>query len=134
PYLRSGLLPMMQRQDVERYPTIASVLACNARFSVVNGTTGEKFIRDKCGEIASIYPTSSTEIAISEVKSGRSDILIGDAPVVVWAVSGHEGSLASIRDPLNREDLGWAMRRDDQVLLEQVNEALATWESNGTRD
>ena len=54
PYLRSGLLPMMQRQDVERYPTLASVLACNARFSVVNGTTGEKFIRDRCGEIASI--------------------------------------------------------------------------------
>ena len=133
PYLRSGLLPMMQRQDVELYPTIASVLACTARFSVVNGTTGEKFIRDRCGAIGSIYPTNSTDIAISEVRLGRSDILIHDAPVVVWAVAGNEGALALIREPLNREALGWAVRREDQDLLAAVNAALAQWEADGTR-
>jgi ABC-type amino acid transport substrate-binding protein len=133
PYLRSGLLAMIQRQNVERYPTLASVFACNARFSVVNGTTGEKFIRDRCGATGLIYPTNSTEIAIAEVKAGRSDIMIQDAPIVVWAVSGNEGVLALIRDPLDREDLGWAVRREDPGMLAQVNAVLEQWDGDGTR-
>lgn len=133
PYLRSGLLAMMQRRDLERFPTVASVLSCNARISVVNGTTGEKFIRQRCAQGGTIYPTNSTEIAISEVKLGRSDVLIQDAPIVVWAVSANEGVLAFLRQPLNREDLGWAMRRDDEALVAQVNGVLARWQANGTR-
>ncbi|HZR79507.1 MAG TPA: ABC transporter substrate-binding protein [Candidatus Binatia bacterium] len=133
PYLRSGLMAMMQRQDRDRYPTVASILACNARFSVVNGTTGEKFIRDRCGTNGMIYPTNSTDIAISEVRAGRSDILIQDAPIVVWAVSGNEGALALLRQPLNREDFGWAVSRSNEGLLAAVNQALAHWEADGTR-
>ncbi len=134
PYLRSGLLTLMQRQDLERYPTVASVLSCDARITVVNGTTGEKFIRERCPQGGTIYPTSSTDIAVSEVRLGRVDMLIHDAPVVVWAVSAHEAGLGMLRKPLDREDLAWAMRRDDPALVTAVDAALASWRADGTRD
>ena len=37
------------------------------------------------------------------------------------------------REPLDREDLAWVVRRQDSDLLERLNGALAQWRVDGTR-
>lgn len=133
PYLVSGLVAAMRRADVQRYSSAAKALACNARYSVVRGTTGEKFIYDRCWQASTVFPTGSVDLAVSEVRSNRADLFVTDAPMAIWVVSGHEGDLALLREPLNREDLAWAVRRGDTALLASVDAALAQWDSDGTR-
>ena len=133
PYLHSGLMALMRRGDLARYSGPNRSAPCEARFSVLAGGTGERFVRDKCPRSQAIFPTDSREVAISEVKLGRSDIFVGDAAVVAWVVSGQEGDLSLRREPLDREDLAWVVRRQDSDLLERLNGALAQWRVDGTR-
>src|SRR5437762_2391769 len=58
----------------------------------------------------------------------------GNAPVLLWFVSGHEGELAPVLDPLNREELGWGLRPSDDELRAAMNGALARWREDGTRE
>lgn len=133
PYLASGLIAAMRRSDARRYDTAARALDCSPRYSVVRGTTGERFIREHCWQSTAVIPTSSVDLAFSEVKASRADLFISDAPMIVWMVSADEGDLAILREPLDREDLAWAIRRGDAELLAAVNGALARWELDGTR-
>jgi len=129
PYLHSGLTGLVRRSDVARFQSAP----CEARFSVLSGSTGERFVRDKCPKSLSVFPTDSREIAVTEVRLGRSDIMVSEESVVAWAVSGAEGGLRMRREPLVREDLAWAVRRQDLDLLHQIDGALEQWRTDGTR-
>ncbi|MFM8412058.1 MAG: substrate-binding periplasmic protein, partial [Alphaproteobacteria bacterium] len=117
------------RSDAERF----RAAPCTARFSVLSGSTGEKFVREKCPRSSAVFPTDSREIAIAEVRQGRSDVVVSEASVIAWAVSGDEGDLTLRREPLVREDLAWAVRRQDLDLLRQIDGALEQWRVDGTR-
>ncbi|MBU6281717.1 transporter substrate-binding domain-containing protein [bacterium] len=129
PYLHSGLTALVRRSDVSRFQSAP----CEARFSVLSGSTGERFVREKCNRSLAVFPTDSREIAVAEVKLGRSDIMVSEASVVAWAVSSAEGDLTLRREPLVREDLAWAVRRQDLDLLHQIDGALEQWRDDGTR-
>ena len=60
------------------------------------------------------------------------DMFVHDGPSIAWLVSANEADLAGIFIPLNRENLAWAVRRDDPQLLAQVNQTLAAWKQDGT--
>src|SRR5689334_13433151 len=93
PYLRSGLVAVMRREDTQRYPSAASVLGTRGGVGVVAGTTGERFVREriKVGSI-SVYPTAGA--AMGELRQRRVDVVIHDAPVGLWFVSRDEANLA----------------------------------------
>src|SRR5213594_1576463 len=46
PYLRSGLLTAMRREDVPRFKSASSVLRTSEPMGVVAGTTGDRFVRE----------------------------------------------------------------------------------------
>ena len=133
PYLRSGLLALMRRDDAPRYPTPRSVLETGDAIGVVSGTTGERFVREHA-RIASplVYPSANG--AVTELGQRRVALVVHDAPVVVWYVSGDEANLAALLTPLDEERLGWGMRRGDDDLRAAVNGALARWRTDGTRE
>jgi ABC-type amino acid transport substrate-binding protein len=133
PYLRSGLLAVMRREDVGRYPTVASVVGTRGGVGVVASTTGERFVRERVrlGSI-SVYPTA--DAAMRELRQGRIDLVVHDAPVGLWFVSRDEANLAALLAPLNEEQLAWAFRRDDEALRAQVDGVLARWRTDGTRE
>jgi ABC-type amino acid transport substrate-binding protein len=133
PYLRSGLMALMRRDDMGRYPTPERIYGSTAAIGVVDGTTGDKFVREKCPDAAvMVYPTAVA--AVTELRQRRIDIFIHDAPVVVWFASANESELGVLLKPLDRESLAWAMRRSDDQLLTAVNAALARWRTDGTLD
>jgi polar amino acid transport system substrate-binding protein len=133
PYLRSGLLAVMRREDASRYPRPQSVLDATGTIGVVTGTTGERFVRERTRLASvSVYPTA--QAAVTELGQRRVDLVVHDAPVGIWFVSGDEAHLAALLSLLDEEQLGWGMRRDDEALRAEVNRVLARWRTDGTRD
>jgi len=133
PYLRSGLMALVRREDAGIYPTPQSVVRRGQAIGVVQGTTGERVVNERVQSSAvPVYPTAPA--AVGELRTRRIDAVVHDAPVVIWFASRDEANLAPILRLLNDEPLGWGMRRGDDALRERVNAVLARWRSDGTRD
>src|SRR5581483_6580178 len=63
PYLRSGLVAVMRREDVPRFKTAQSVLRTTEPVGVVSGTTAERFVRERApGASVSVYPAARAAI------------------------------------------------------------------------
>ena len=133
PYLRSGLLAVVRREDAGRYRTPNAAFATRGAIGVVSGTTGERFVREQVprAEI-NVYPTAPA--AMLELRQRRVDVVVHDAPVGIWFVSRDEANLAAVLKLLDEEQLGWGMRRDDGALRAEVNATLARWRTDGTRE
>jgi ABC-type amino acid transport substrate-binding protein len=133
PYLRSGLLALVRREDSGLYPTPLSVVERGHAIGVVRGTTGERFIRER-SPLSSVaaYPTALA--AVDELRTRRIDAFLHDAPVAIWFASRDEANLAPILRLIGDEPLAWGMRLGDEELRTQVNAVLARWRSDGTRD
>ena len=133
PYLSSGLLAVVRRGDRDRYPDGKTVLRKVGGVGVVGGTTGERFVREHARNASvSVYPTPAA--AVMELQQRRVDAVIHDAPTLLWFVSSLEAEVAPVLDPLNREELGWGLRRSDDELRAAMNGALARWRQDGTRE
>lgn len=133
PYLRSGLLAVTRREDASRFKSTKNVLATTNAIGIVEGTTADRFVREHA-PLASVSGYPSVLAAIRELRQRRVAVVVHDAPVAVWFASGDEADLAPILELLNQEDLGWAMRQDDQTLRDNVNATLARWRADGTRE
>lgn len=133
PYLRSGLMAVVRREDLARYPDPSRVLRTTGPIGVVTGTTGERFVRERAATAsAAVYPAARA--AFDELRQRRVDAVVHDAPVGLWFVSTDEANLAAVLTLLDEEQLAWGMRRDDEALRAAVNATLARWRADGTRD
>jgi ABC-type amino acid transport substrate-binding protein len=132
PYLRSGLVAMMRTGDAARYNSRKKVLESIATVGVVKGTTGEVFVRNRFLSATTIVPLEDSGKAPDLLNNHRIDLFIYDAPAIIWLVSENEATMKGLWEPLNEEYLGWAVSRDNQSLLAQVNAALADWKKDGT--
>jgi polar amino acid transport system substrate-binding protein len=133
PYLRSGLLAAMRREDIPRFKTASKVLQTTDPIGVVAETTGERFVRERTASASvTVYPAAPA--AIDELRNRRVALVVDDAPVVIWFASGDEANLSVLLELLNQEQLGWGFSRDDEALRSAVNDVLARWRADGTRD
>jgi polar amino acid transport system substrate-binding protein len=131
PYLASGLAVLMRRADTERYDSLEAVRLSTARVGVVEGTTGEIFVRNELPDSqVALYP--NFDAATDELLGGLVDVAVYDIPVVVWMVSKHEGELALLRKRLGDDHLAWAFRPDDAALRTASDVVLAGWKQDGT--
>lgn len=133
PYLTSGLIALVRRSDAPRYRTRAEVLATADRVGMIEGTTGERFVRDRMpSATASVYPTVGA--AVTELLQRRIDLVIHDAPILLWSMSANESDLDFCPQPLNEEQIAWGLRQGDESLRAAVNGVLGRWRTDGTLD
>ncbi len=133
PYLRSGLVAVMRREDVPRFKTAQSVLRTTEPVGVVSGTTAERFVRERApGASVSVYPAARA--AIDELRQRRVTLVVHDAPVAIWFAAGDEANLGVLLELLDEEQLGWGFAQEDAALRTSVNAVLARWRTDGTRD
>ncbi len=133
PYLRSGLLAAMRREDVARFKSAGSVLGTTDPIGVVEGTTADRFVRERAPSAsAAVYPTALA--AIRELQQRRVTLVVHDAPVAIWFAAGDEANLGVLLDLLNEEQLGWGLRQNDEALRSAVNGVLTRWRTDGTRE
>jgi ABC-type amino acid transport substrate-binding protein len=133
PYLRSGLLTVMRRENVADFKSVGKVLQTTEPVGVISGTTAERFVREHAPNAAvTVYP--DIQAAIDELRERRVTLVVHDAPVCIWYAGGDEANLGVLLELLDDEKLGWGIARDDQALHTSVNEVLAHWRADGTRD
>jgi glutamine transport system substrate-binding protein len=133
PYVHSGFLALVRREDANRYPTPESVASGAQAIGVVKGTTGERWVNQHV-QSSSIMTYPTAQAAVDELSTRRIDAIIHDAPVLIWFASRDEANLAPVLRLIGDEPLAWAMPRGDDALRQQVNAVLARWRTDGTRD
>jgi polar amino acid transport system substrate-binding protein len=132
-YLASGLMALIPRRDKQKYDSKEKVLATSADVGVRRGTTGEQFVGEQMDHAAPI-PYLTHKDALFDLTRRRIGLFIDDAPLIAWLASEHDADLTLVREPLNREPLGWGMRREDTVLRGTVNNLIERWRKDGTID
>jgi polar amino acid transport system substrate-binding protein len=94
------------------------------------GTTGAEFVEEKAeaGELRT-YPQGPD--AVNAVKSGVVEAVVMDIPVAENAVKSTTGIEVSSPIP-TEEEYGFAVGKNDEALLEELNEGLAEIKEDGT--
>jgi ABC-type amino acid transport substrate-binding protein len=122
----------MRTGDANKYDSTKRILESIATVGVVKGTTGEVFVRNRFRSSTTIVTVKDPGEAPDLLNNRRIDLFVHDAPSMVWLVSENEATLKGLWEPMNQEYFGWAVGRDDPVLLTKINAALADWKKNGT--
>jgi len=132
PYLKIGLVTLMRAEDAPKFSSLTSIRESFSNIGVVQGTTGETFVRRNFLKAANIISFLKASEAPSLLVTMRIDLFVHDAPSVVWLVSENEGVLKGFWEPFDQEYLGWALKPGDQDLMMKVNAVLGDWKKDGT--
>lgn len=131
PYLEAGLVAAVRTEDARRYGSRDALLQAPATVGVIERTTGDVFVQQSFPNARRVPLTVASDGALA-LRRRTIDVFVHDAPSIAWLVSANEADLAGIWQFLNREHLAWGLRRNDPLLLAQVNESLAAWRRDGT--
>ena len=101
------------------------------RIGVQPNTTGNRFARDQLPE-ATISHYQDSHAAFKALRDRQIDMYIHDAPTS-WrlAINRENDDLLGLFRPLTRENLAWAVRKDNVELLAKLNAALKLLQDNG---
>jgi ABC-type amino acid transport substrate-binding protein len=129
PYLATGQMPMVRREDSSHY-LVGFPVRPTGVIGVLAGTTGDFLVQQEFPKNKRKTYKSSEDAAKALAKK-RIDIFICDSPVVRWLAGMAETKFAAVPVLLSREDVAWAVRKTDTNLLESVNRALGQMNRNG---
>ncbi len=130
PYYTSGLIIMVNKDNTE----VKSIKDLEGkRIAAQIGTTGEKKARTVAGAKVTAYNTN-TEAAL-ELKNKGVDAVINDSPVVGYylAQGGNETAM-TVGDVMEAEKYGFAVKKGNEKLVQDMNKALAELKKNGEFD
>lgn len=132
PYMLMGQMAIMHKDKVARFAQPWSVYREGVRIGVEPGTTGAEFA-DKELKDAQVSFYTDAAAAFQGLRNDEIDLYVHDAPTS-WqlATTSENGDLISLYAPLTDETLAWAVRKDDDALLGELNRALELMKSNGT--
>lgn len=128
PYFTISQMALIRTRDIAKFPNSKSIVNSRARIGVVSETTGDYFVREKCKKARRI-PFSSIEKAKEELLKGRIDAVISDASSISNA---KHTNLVGMYEPLNEENLAWAVSKKHPELLKVLNTLLEEWQKDGT--
>jgi len=131
PWLESGLMALVRAADRDLYRAPADLPAHAIQIGVMPDTTSDTFVR-KAYPRARRVPLAIATDAPTVLQRRGIDAFVHDLPAVIWLHSRNESSTAIIREPLQREQIAWAVRQDDTALRESINGILARWREDGT--
>jgi ABC-type amino acid transport substrate-binding protein len=136
PYLRVGQMMALRRADAKRFPNAAAVNRKTTRVGFVTGTTGETYVRQHL-QRAHSEGFDAADGAVTALRAKSIDVFIHDSPSI-WRITAPENDpqheLLGRYEPLTKEHLAWAVRKDDAQLLARLNTVLAKWNAEGTLD
>jgi ABC-type amino acid transport substrate-binding protein len=136
PYFKSG--QMILAKQLQKYAFIKNVETVLAqsitwRMGVVEGTTGEAFIREKNIGAKSITSFTDQQEALNALVAGRIDVFIHDAPNILMMAAKHQADgVKPLPVMLNEEYLAWGLRKDDPQLIEAVNGFIDQMSNDGS--
>ena len=131
PYLKSGQMALIRREDAARFSTGLFTLTTSSAIGVIKNTFGEYFVDEQYGSVKKIT-FSTSRPAVKALIDKRIDMFIYDGPMVLYLASANEiNGLTTLFAPFTEEWLAWAVRKDNKELLESANNFLKTINSDG---
>jgi polar amino acid transport system substrate-binding protein len=128
PYFRTGQMALIHEKARTRFPdSYYGILgqASLLKIGVVKGTTGELFVKRDFASARKIIPFKTSSIALEDLKKGDIDLLIHDAPVILWLASENEANgLVPLPSLMTEEYLAWGIRKDDEAMQSAVNQFI----------
>ncbi len=131
PLLESGLMALIRSSDRDTLGTPAALASYGGQIGVIAGTTGDAFVQRTYPRARRIAVDTAPDAALILQRRGI-DAFVYDLPTIIWMHSRNEAATAVIPEPLQREQIGWAVRRDDEQLKAAINGVLAGWKKDGT--
>jgi len=133
-YLKVGQMLLIREKDIKRFPRVLFEQSAGIRIGVEKGSTGEQYVLKTFAWWGSVTHFDTVEAGIRALEQGSIDCFVHDAPTV-WRFSAdlatqHQG-LVGLFKPLTDEQLAWAVRKNDQDLLVQLNQELARMRREG---
>ncbi|MEZ5572602.1 MAG: transporter substrate-binding domain-containing protein [Halioglobus sp.] len=132
PYVEIGQMAITTIDKAGRYAQPWSLRRDGVRVGVEPGTTGAQFVENELKN-AQVKFFDNAAAAFAGLRNNDIDVYIHDAPTS-WqlATSAENSDLISLYHPLTKEQLAWAVRKDDERLAAMLNDALQTMKGNGT--
>ncbi len=100
------------------------------------GTTGADLATDLYNEgkikEAKIY--NGLDVAVMDLQNGTIDALINDLPVTKAYMDSKPGTIEIVGDVLNAESYGFAVKKGNSELLNQINQGMQNLKDNGQFD
>jgi len=136
PYLTVGQMVLVRTEDLARLGAPDALDRTGVRVGVQRLTTGAAYARTELPK-ATIVEFGSADSGIEALREKRIDAFVHDAPTV-WRLTGRFDSdpsraLAGLYRPLTKEELAWAVRKDEAGTLgAALDAALEKMRSDGT--
>lgn len=136
PYLAIGQMVLVRSDDLARLGAPDALDRTGVRVGVQRLTTGAGYARTELPK-ATIVEFGSADSGIEALREKRIDAFVHDAPTV-WRLTGRfdtdpSRGLAGLYRPLTKEDLAWAVRKDEAGTLgAALDAALAKIRADGT--
>ena len=136
PYLTIGQMALVRTDDLSRLAEPGALDRTGVRVGVQRLTTGAAYARAELNK-ATVVEFGSADSGIEALREKRIDAFVHDAPTV-WRLTGRFDSdpsrtLAGLYRPLTKEELAWAVRRDETSTLgAALDAALAKLRADGT--
>ncbi len=134
-YMKGGLLAAIRLRDSQKYKSVNDIDSHQASISigVVEGTTGDAYVQRNFPKARRVALSKASD-AVYDLKYGRIDFFIHDAPSIVWIVAENETDFTVLPELLSEEYMAWGIRRGNDLLRQSVNGILSKWKSDGTLD
>ena len=131
PYFVSGMSVLARSRAITDVENPAALDHAERRYAAVTGSTSAKFIGDVLPH-AQLVPVADYDTGIQMVIDGKADALFADHLVCSVAVWRHpDAGLSTLATPFTVEPFGIAVPPDAPLLLNLVQNYLATLEHTG---
>ena len=131
PYLKSGQMALIRREDAARFSTGIFSLTTSSAIGVIKNTFGEYFVDEQYSSVKKIT-FSISQPAVKALIDKKIDMFIYDGPMILYLASANENNgLTALFSPFTEEWLAWAVRKENKELLESANNYLKTINSDG---
>ncbi|HEU4965596.1 MAG TPA: basic amino acid ABC transporter substrate-binding protein [Bacilli bacterium] len=123
---------MLVFKDGENFKTLKDLEG--KKIGVQNATTGDTAVSELFGQDnTNIKRFKTTPLALLELKNGGVDCVVADNGVVLEYVkkNGAEGLKTVIDETFEKEQYGFALKKEDTELLKKLNDGLAAIKDSG---
>lgn len=132
PYLRSGQIMLVRAEDRQRFLSgVESLLNTNYRIGTVANTVSDVFISSTING-ADETAFERSQDAVDALIKNEIDAFVYDAPIICYYAARHQNDkVVPILTMATEEYIGWAVRKNDTALIEQVNTFIDTIKDQG---
>jgi polar amino acid transport system substrate-binding protein len=131
PYFLIGQMALVRREDKNKY-LMGFPLNLNGRVGVIPATTGDFLLQRDFSKTKRLYCKDGEDGAQAVIRK-KAELFFGDS-TLIWYLAGMHAADGLTVAPmaLSEEQLAWAVRKTDDVLLASVNTFITQSRQNGT--